>query len=119
MITRRTFLHATAGFALAATLRAQERTARKIVLRSSWQTVNIGDIAHTPGMLALFEKHRPADEITLWPSDHRPFRTHGLPRKRGCIVREKEMSRAAHIARVQRADASWSIAFKALHIFTP
>ena len=30
--------------------------------------VNIGDIAHTPGMLALLEKHRPDAEITLWPS---------------------------------------------------
>ncbi|MFO0926385.1 MAG: polysaccharide pyruvyl transferase family protein [Gemmataceae bacterium] len=40
---------------------------RRILLRSSWQTVNIGDIAHTPGMLALLEKHRPADTVTLWP----------------------------------------------------
>ena len=40
----------------------------RILLRSSWQTVNIGDIAHTPGMLALLEKHRPDAEITLWPS---------------------------------------------------
>ena len=30
--------------------------------------MNIGDIAHTPGMLALLEKHRPGAEITLWPS---------------------------------------------------
>src|SRR5690242_17097181 len=40
---------------------------RRILLRSSWQTVNIGDIAHTPGMLALLEKHRPKDSVTLWP----------------------------------------------------
>jgi len=39
-----------------------------ILLRSSWQTVNIGDIAHTPGMLALLEKYRPGDHVTLWPS---------------------------------------------------
>jgi polysaccharide pyruvyl transferase WcaK-like protein len=30
--------------------------------------VNIGDIAHTPGMLALLEQHRPDAEVTLWPS---------------------------------------------------
>jgi len=30
--------------------------------------VNIGDIAHTPGMLALLEKYRPDAEITLWPN---------------------------------------------------
>ncbi|WP_323200765.1 polysaccharide pyruvyl transferase family protein [Nostoc sp. UHCC 0251] len=40
----------------------------RILLRSSWQTVNIGDIAHTPGMLALLEKHCPGAEITLWPN---------------------------------------------------
>jgi polysaccharide pyruvyl transferase WcaK-like protein len=42
--------------------------AARILLRSSWQTVNIGDIAHTPGMLALLEKYRPDAEITLWPN---------------------------------------------------
>ena len=41
---------------------------RKILLRSSWQTVNIGDIAHTPGMLRLLEQHRPDCEVTLWPN---------------------------------------------------
>lgn len=40
----------------------------KILLRSSWQTVNIGDIAHTPGVLALLEKHIPEAEVSLWPS---------------------------------------------------
>ena len=28
----------------------------RILLRSSWQTVNIGDIAHTPGVLAADER---------------------------------------------------------------
>ena len=41
----------------------------RILLRSSWQTVNIGDIAHTPGVLALLEKHLPQVEVRLWPSD--------------------------------------------------
>ncbi len=41
---------------------------RRILLRSSWQTVNIGDIAHTPGMLALLEKYLPDAEVTLWPN---------------------------------------------------
>jgi polysaccharide pyruvyl transferase WcaK-like protein len=40
-----------------------------ILLRSSWQTVNIGDIAHTPGVLALLEKHIPEAEVRLWPSN--------------------------------------------------
>lgn len=40
----------------------------QILLRSSWQTVNIGDIAHTPGMLRLIERHLPQATVTLWPS---------------------------------------------------
>ncbi|MGA0132917.1 MAG: polysaccharide pyruvyl transferase family protein [Opitutales bacterium] len=43
--------------------------APRVVLRSSWQTVNIGDIAHTPGVLALLERHFPEAEVTLWPSN--------------------------------------------------
>ena len=42
---------------------------RKIVLRSSWQTINIGDIGHTPGVLALCEKHLPNVEVILWASN--------------------------------------------------
>ena len=41
---------------------------KRLLLRSSWQTVNIGDIAHTPGMLALLERHLPETEVTLWPN---------------------------------------------------
>jgi polysaccharide pyruvyl transferase WcaK-like protein len=41
----------------------------KLVLRSSWQTVNIGDIGHTPGMLSLLRRHLPGAELTLWPCD--------------------------------------------------
>lgn len=40
-----------------------------IILRSSWQTVNIGDIGHTPGVLALLEKYIPDAELRLWPTD--------------------------------------------------
>lgn len=42
--------------------------APRILLRSSWQTVNIGDIAHTPGVLTLLERHLPHAEVWLWPS---------------------------------------------------
>ena len=65
---RRQFLHTTlaAGLAPACGF-AQSARPQRILLRSSWQTVNIGDIAHTPGMLALLEKHRPTADVTLWP----------------------------------------------------
>ena len=39
----------------------------KILLHSAWQTVNIGDIGHTFGILELFKKYLPESEITLWP----------------------------------------------------
>lgn len=69
-MNRRHFLKATlAAAALPSVAIAQGAKAKKrILLRSSWQTVNIGDIAHTPGMLALLEKHLPEYEVTLWPS---------------------------------------------------
>jgi hypothetical protein len=66
-------------FVFAATLTAALRgiatavgRSPRIVVRSSWQTVNIGDIAHTPGILRLLEQFLPDAEISLWPSrvDH-------------------------------------------------
>ena len=41
---------------------------KRILLRSSWQTVNIGDIAHTPGVLRLLERYLPDTELSLWPN---------------------------------------------------
>lgn len=67
-LSRREFLVAAAAIGGAAFVRAAETKPKHILLRSSWQTVNIGDIAHTPGMLALIERHLPAAEVTLWPS---------------------------------------------------
>ncbi len=40
---------------------------RHILLRSGWQTENIGDIAHTPGVLVLLEKYLPDALVTFWP----------------------------------------------------
>jgi polysaccharide pyruvyl transferase WcaK-like protein len=69
---RRDFLTSTMGASLAAALAthlpAQEKRKPCVVLRSGWQTVNIGDIAHTPGVLALLEKYLPGLEMRLWPS---------------------------------------------------
>lgn len=47
----------------------RQETVMHILLRSSWQAVNIGDIAHTPGALALLERHLPDARVTLWASD--------------------------------------------------
>jgi hypothetical protein len=71
-VNRRHFLKATAGVAAAIAARrtfaAMPRKPR-ILLRSSWQTVNIGDIGHTPGVLALLEKYIPEAQVRLWPSN--------------------------------------------------
>lgn len=64
---RRHFLATSLVSALATALNAADGP-RRLILRSSWQTVNIGDIAHTPGVLALLEKHLPDVEVRLWPS---------------------------------------------------
>ncbi len=40
----------------------------KLLVRSCWQTVSMGDVADTPGLLTLLERHLPKAEITLWPS---------------------------------------------------
>jgi hypothetical protein len=68
-MNRREFLTATAITAagLMVSGAATQRPPR-ILLRSSWQVVNIGDIAHTPGVLALIEKHIPEAEVRLWAS---------------------------------------------------
>jgi len=68
--SRRSALRAGIGAVAAARLvrAATPARPRRILLRSSWQTVNIGDIAHTPGLLATLERHLPDVEVTLWPS---------------------------------------------------
>ena len=67
---RRTFLQSTAAMTLVTALRGAAATGRapRILLRSSWQVVNIGDIAHTPGVLALIATHLPEAEVRLWAS---------------------------------------------------
>ncbi len=68
MIRRRFLATAVAACLAPEFLHAQAGRPRRVLLRSSWQTVNIGDIAHTPGVLHLLEKHLPEVEVRLWPS---------------------------------------------------
>lgn len=67
-MNRREFVGAALAAGAASTSAVAKPPVRRIVLRSSWQTENIGDIAHTPGMLALLERHHPNAEVTLWPN---------------------------------------------------
>ncbi len=71
-MNRRNFCCGLAGLVAAATGfrkvgSAASHRAPRILVRSSWQTVNIGDIAHTPGILRILENHLPEAELTLWP----------------------------------------------------
>ncbi|MGE0759936.1 MAG: polysaccharide pyruvyl transferase family protein [Pirellulaceae bacterium] len=68
MLHRRHFLQFSTLASIAAAIRAASPAAPRILLRSSWQVVNIGDIAHTPGVLALIERHLPDAEVVLWAS---------------------------------------------------
>ena len=66
-MNRRQILASSIATALVSSLRAAGNP-KRIVLRSSWQTVNIGDIAHTPGVLHILEQHLPEVEVRLWAS---------------------------------------------------
>ena len=65
---RRHFLSAGLTAVAAAAACASQKRPPRILLRSSWQVVNIGDIAHTPGVLALLERYIPEAEVVLWAS---------------------------------------------------
>lgn len=67
-MNRRTFIKSAVLASIAASVHAAEKRVLRVLLRSSWQVVNIGDIAHTPGVLALIEKHIPEAEVRLWAS---------------------------------------------------
>jgi polysaccharide pyruvyl transferase WcaK-like protein len=72
--SRREFLFTASAAACAAlrpgsNLLAASQRRPRILLRNAWQVVNIGDIAHTPGMLALLKRHIPEAEVILWAGD--------------------------------------------------
>jgi hypothetical protein len=49
-------------------LRADEKRRPRLLLKNGWQTVNIGDIGHTPGMLRLVAEHLPEIDLVFWPN---------------------------------------------------
>jgi hypothetical protein len=79
---RRDFLHSALAVAMAGSVRGAEGRGLRILLRSSWQVVNIGDIAHTPGVLTLMEKHIPEAEVRLWASGDLSAEVAAMEKKR-------------------------------------
>lgn len=65
MLTRRHFLSATSA-ALCAPAFAGVAKPKTILLHSAWDTVNIGDIGHTPGTLRVLEQHLPDARVVVW-----------------------------------------------------
>ncbi|SKB08456.1 Polysaccharide pyruvyl transferase family protein WcaK [Prosthecobacter debontii] len=65
MTSRRTFISAITA-ALGGSLYAADGSPKRIVLQSAWDTVNIGDIGHTPGTLHILEQHLPELQVTVW-----------------------------------------------------
>ena len=63
--TRREFLFTLTAALGASAFGAADRP-RTILLQSSWDTVNIGDIGHTPGTLRIIEQHLPDVRVILW-----------------------------------------------------
>jgi len=67
-MTRNQFVKTICASAVAGVERGAAARAPRILLRSSWQVANIGDVAHTPGVLTLIERYIPEAEVRLWPS---------------------------------------------------
>ncbi len=65
---RNQFVKTICAAAIAGVERSTAARAPRILLRSSWQVANIGDVAHTPGVLTLIERYIPDAEVRLWPS---------------------------------------------------
>lgn len=68
-MNRRNFIRTTAyaGIGLNLTPAAAYKKKKPVILLvSGWQDVNIGDIAHTPGLLHLLETNLPGSRIILW-----------------------------------------------------
>ena len=65
MPTRRHFISAITT-ALGGSLFAADGKPKTLLLQSAWDTVNIGDIGHTPGTLRVIEQHLPQVNVVLW-----------------------------------------------------
>jgi len=65
MHTRRHFISAIIA-AFGGSVFAANGKPKTIVLQSAWDTVNIGDIGHTPGTLRVIEQNLPEVQVVLW-----------------------------------------------------
>lgn len=78
-INRRELLAALAAFgvgglAIPTTATGQPAPSLNILWRNAWAVVNIGDIGHVPGALALLRHYLPEATVTLWAHQDLVFR---------------------------------------------
>ena len=75
-MNRRELLASLAALGLAAIPRSANGQTRplNILWRNAWAIVNIGDIAHVPGALALLRHYIPEATVTLWAQQDLVFR---------------------------------------------
>jgi len=64
-IDRRHFI-AAVSIAISANTCMATSDRKTVLLQSAWDTVNIGDIGHTPGTLRILEEHLPNVDVILW-----------------------------------------------------
>ena len=64
-LTRRHFISSVTT-ALGGSALAASGKPKTVLLQSAWDTVNIGDIGHTPGTLRVIEQHLPEVKVILW-----------------------------------------------------
>jgi len=70
----------------------------RVLVVAAWQTVNLGDVAHGPGVVRAIQRLYPTAEITLWALDidnrERAMYADHLP---GVTVVEGQLSRAGEL----------------------
>lgn len=69
-ITATAGISAVISSALSACVREAGGASKTIMVVSGWQDVNIGDIAHTPGLLNVLQVFLPDAKIILWKKSH-------------------------------------------------
>lgn len=84
----------------------RDRRPFRILVRSGWQDVNIGDIAHTPGLLAVLEREWPEAEAAVWASRGMSDEVVAMLRARfpAAPVARGRLSDPAVLALAERAD---------------
>ena len=68
----KTMAMASASIYISPLLQACSTTPKTLLLVSGWQDVNIGDIAHTPGLLHVLQTYLPHTTIILWKKSKNP-----------------------------------------------